>query len=150
MTYQIIYSSESSTPMQADDLEYLLANARRKNAAQGITGALVYADGVFLQILEGDSASVKALMATIVQDVRHETVTVFREGEIACAVFSGWEMAYVSATSAEVAQWAGLSGAVAIPEILADIRQDPARVARVAQSILAYLAPGKMPQADGC
>ena len=61
MTYQIIYSSESSTPMQADDLEYLLAHARRHNAAKEITGALVYADGVFLQILEGDSASVRCV-----------------------------------------------------------------------------------------
>jgi len=149
MTYQIIYSSESSTPMQADDLEYLLAHARRHNAEKGITGALVYADGVFLQILEGDSTSVKALMGKILQDVRHETVTVFREGEIAAAVFSDWDMAYVSATPAQVAQWAGLSGAVEIPEILTDIRHDPQRAARVAQSILAYLSPGNGHQGRG-
>ena len=141
MTYQIIYSSESSTPMQAEDLEYLLAHARRHNAAKGITGALVYADGVFLQILEGDNTSVKDLMAKILQDVRHETVTIFRESEIPAAAFSGWDMAYVSATSAQVAHWAGLSGAIEIPEILTDIRQDPHRAAQVAQSILAYLAP---------
>ena len=147
MTYQIIYSSESSTPMQADDLEYLLSHARRNNAENGITGALVYADGVFLQILEGDRASVDTLMAKIVQDVRHETITVFREGDIPSAVFSGWEMAYVSATSAQVAQWAGLSAEIAIPELLTDMRQDPQRVAQVAQSILAYLAPGTSTQA---
>lgn len=58
-------------------------------------------------------------------------------------------MAYVSATPAQVAQWAGLSGAVEIPEILTDIRHDPQRAARVAQSILAYLSPGNGHQGRG-
>lgn len=148
MTYQIIYSSEASTPMQADDLEDLLKCARSKNAIRGITGALVYADGVFLQILEGDRVHVDDLMAKIVRDLRHETITVFREGEIASAVFTGWEMAYVSATAAQVAKWAGLSGASDIPDVVCDMRQDPQRAALVAQSIRSYLAPSSSAQAS--
>jgi hypothetical protein len=141
MTYQIIYSSESATPMQTDELEEILEHARTSNAANGITGALVYVDGVFLQILEGETSSLQDLMARISKDVRHETVTVLREGEIPSAVFSDWKMAYLSATSEQVAKWAGLSGTTDIPEILSDMRRDPHRVTQVAQSILSVLAP---------
>ena len=146
MTYQLIYSSESSTPMQMDDLEEILEHARISNAKKGITGALVYVEGVFLQILEGDKVSVKNLMNKILQDVRHETVTVFREGDVPSATFLDWRMAYVSATTDQVAKWAGLSGTTGIPEILTDLRQDPHRAAQVAESILALLAPAKAAQ----
>lgn len=141
MTYQIIYSSESSVPMQLDDLEEILKHARSSNATKGITGALVFVEGVFLQILEGDRTSVRDLMAKISVDVRHQTVTVLREGEISSAIFSDWKMAFVSATSEQISKWAGLSGTTEIPEILTDIRQDPHRAAQVAQSILSALAP---------
>jgi len=139
MTYQIIYSSESATPMQMDDLEDILEQARSSNAARQITGALVYVDGTFLQVLEGEASTVKALMARIVADVRHETVTVLKEAEVAAPTFRDWRMAYVSATPAQVAQWAGLPGTTAVPDILDVLRQDPFKAAQVAQSILSVL-----------
>ena len=150
MLYQIIYSSESATPMQMDDLEDILESARESNAEAGITGALVYVDGFFLQILEGDARAVQELMARISKDVRHETVTVLKQGEIPASVFSDWKMAYVSATADQVAKWAGLSGTTAIPDILADMQSDPLKVTQVAESILSALAaePGATPNID--
>lgn len=139
MPYQTIYSSESATPMQLDDLEEILQHARRSNAAKGITGALVYVDGVFLQILEGNFDAVRELMEKIVVDVRHETITVLKEGEISAAAFADWKMAYVGATAEQVALWAGLSGATPVPDILADMRNDPVKVTQITQSILSAL-----------
>ena len=126
--------------MQIEDLEEILEHARRNNSRSGITGALVYVDGVFLQILEGDTKVVQELMAKISRDVRHETVTVLKQGEIPAAIFPDWKMAYVSATSQQVAKWAGLSGTTAIPDILSDMRSDPFKATQVAQSILSVLA----------
>ena len=125
--------------MQSDELEEILQHARGSNAMKGITGALIYVDGVFLQILEGETDTVQELMARISKDVRHETVTVLKQGEISCATFSDWKMAYVSATPQQVAEWAGLSGTIAIPEILTDMRQDPQRTAQLAAGILSVL-----------
>jgi len=139
MTYQIIYSSESATPMQMDDLEEILEHARSSNATNGITGALVYVDGVFLQILEGEIASLQKLMARIAKDVRHETVTVLKEGEVSSATFTDWTMAYLSATPEQVAKWAGLRQTTAIPETLTGLQEDPQRVTLVAESILSAL-----------
>lgn len=139
MTYQIIYSSESSTPMQQDELEEILDHARRRNAAVGITGALVYVDGVFLQILEGDKGDVQDLMTKIARDVRHETVVVFREAEVPVAVFRDWDMAFVSATAEQIASWAGFSGPADGTETVTGSGQDPDRAAQVAQRILSVL-----------
>ena len=140
MTYQIIYSSESTFPMKTEDLEELLERARAKNSVQGISGALIYADGMFLQILEGEHDPVQALMATIVKDVRHENVLVLREGEIPSAKFSRWDMAYIAATAAEVARWAGLGAATATADGGArDVADNVHRTAQFAQDILALL-----------
>lgn len=140
MTYQIVYSSDATTPMQADDLEDILQYARKNNAEKGITGALVYIDGVFLQVLEGDAAELKTLMAKIAQDVRHEAVSVLQEGDVPAAVFGEWQMAYLSATPQQIAKWAGLPGATELDDVLDDMGQDAAKVAAFTQRILATLS----------
>ncbi|MBA4264265.1 MAG: hypothetical protein C0453_04220 [Comamonadaceae bacterium] len=139
MTYQIIYSSVASTPMQLEDLEDLLEQAQCRNVRKGITGALVYVDGHFLQILEGEREGVQKLMARISGDLRHETVTILQESEISFAAFSEWNMAYVSATPEQVAEWAGLSGTTGLPEVLKDMHQDRHMAEQVARRILAVL-----------
>jgi len=140
MTYQIVYSSDATTPMQAEDLEDILQYARKNNAEKGITGALVYIDGVFLQVLEGDATELATLMAKIAKDVRHETVSVLQEGEVPAALFGEWEMAYLSATPQQIAKWAGLPGATELNDVLDDMGQDAAKVALVTQRILATLS----------
>jgi hypothetical protein len=139
MTYQIIYSSVASTPMQAEDLEEILEHARRNNANSGITGALVYVDGYFVQILEGDSNHVRQLMDRISGDVRHETVTVLQAGEISTAAFSEWKMAYISATPEQVASWAGLTTPTELPSLFKKMHEDRSQASLVAKSILAVL-----------
>lgn len=139
MTFQLIYSSVSSTPMQMDELEELLEQAQSSNPGHGITGALVYADGHFLQILEGERGAVLSLMDRIGRDLRHESIAVLQAGDVPQAAFAAWEMAYVSATPRQVAQWAGLTASVQLPEVWADIREDPGKAAQLTQSILGVL-----------
>ena len=142
MTYQIIYSSAASTPMELDGLEDILEHAQGSNATRGITGALVYADGFFLQILEGEKAAVESLMQRIEKDLRHETVVILLSGEIPAASFSDWRMAYVSATPEQVAQWAGLNVDSKLPQVWENLRQNPTRASQVAASILSVLVAG--------
>jgi hypothetical protein len=125
--------------MQTDDLQELLDHARRSNAAKGITGALVYAEGVFLQIIEGDKVLLEELMTRIRRDVRHESVFVLREGEVPAAIFGSWKMAYVSATPKQVAKWAGLSAANDTTESLSETAEEQNRTAQFAQDILSLL-----------
>ena len=142
MTYQIIYSSLSTAPMQSDDLEKLLDQARRSNGLQQISGALIYSDRNFLQILEGERTKVEALMDRIRKDARHDHVAILREGEIPSARFDDWKMAYVSATPEQVARWAGIgveTGAGAAADEADSLR----RTALFVQDILTLIAVGR-------
>ena len=136
MTFQIIYSSVSSTPLQIEELEDILEEAQGNNPEHGITGALVYADGFFLQILEGDKRQVESLMKRISKDLRHETVSVLHAAEVGQPAFQDWKMAYVSATPEQVAQWSGLGSTAKLPEVWDSLRQDPTKVEKLRKSIL--------------
>jgi hypothetical protein len=125
--------------MQTDDLQELLEHARRSNAAKGITGALIYAEGTFLQILEGDKELLQDLMARIRRDLRHESVVVLRESEVPTAIFGSWKMAYVSATPKQIAKWVGVNAAIDTTESLSETVEEQNRTVQFAQDILALL-----------
>ena len=94
---------------------------------------------VHVRILEGDKDTVLALLKSIAQDTRHNSLKVFSELEVDELTFHRWRMAYLDATPEQLSAWAGLAGAATIAEILADIDQDPQRVAGVARGILQAL-----------
>ncbi len=140
MPYQIMYSSQATEPMTVTGLEAILTDARTGNEARDVTGALVYVDGVFFQIIEGDKDVVHNLMASIASDSRHHSVKVFYEAEVDVRAFESWRMAYLSATAEQMSKWAGLPGTAAVNELLTDINRSPHRVPRILVSILNALA----------
>ena len=141
MTYQLIYSSQATSPMSVSDLEGILVHARRDNARRGITGALVYVDGVFVQVLEGEKDAVLGLMDSIRRDPRHTSVTEFYQTELEEPIFGHFKMAFLSATPDQMAVWAGLDGTATIQDILAEIHREPERASHVAENILRALVP---------
>lgn len=61
--HHIIYMSTASWPMTDAELKELLTQAQQGNERVGITGALVYGDGQFMQIMEGEQAALETLYA---------------------------------------------------------------------------------------
>lgn len=97
MLYELIYLSQSE-PAQLDQrhLEDILRASRRSNADRGITGVLLYENGQFLQLLEGERDTVRQLYyGHIVGDRRHRNPRVVLEHEIAERAFSDWSMGFV-------------------------------------------------------
>lgn len=141
MPYQIMYSSQATEPLTVTGLERILADARAGNEARNVTGALIYVDGVFFQILEGDREVVRGLMQNIGRDARHHSVKVFYEAQAEARIFESWRMAYVSATAAEMSTWAGLPGTATLQTLLADLGRSPNRVPTLLVRILEVLAP---------
>ena len=92
---QLIYRSTAARRFGVQALVQLLVEARKANAAQGITGALVYEAGTFLQVIEGDNRAVEGLMARIVRDPRHSDIEVLADGPIEARRFTAWRMALV-------------------------------------------------------
>jgi hypothetical protein len=140
MPYQIMYSSQATEPMTVTGLEAILTDARTGNEARNVTGALVYVDGVFFQIIEGDKDVVHNLMASIASDSRHHSVKIFYEAEVDVRAFESWRMAYLRATAEQMSKWAGLPGTATVEELLTDINRGPHRVPRILVSILNTLA----------
>ena len=92
--YYLIYVSSASFPMSSDDLLFLLEQSREKNRRLGITGMLVYKDGCFIQMLEGDKQVVSELFETIKKDRRHKDVTKVITGDIQQRNFENWSMGF--------------------------------------------------------
>ncbi|MEO5629138.1 MAG: BLUF domain-containing protein, partial [Thermomonas sp.] len=61
----VSYSSVATRAMTPADLDALLFGAQAFNHAQGVTGALCYDKGVFIQYFEGSSDAVERVYARI-------------------------------------------------------------------------------------
>ena len=73
----------------------MVEQARISNYGQGITGVLLYAEGRYLQVLEGDMQAVRDLYYhRIATDPRHEHLVVLSEGPSAVQVFTDWCMSF--------------------------------------------------------
>ena len=89
--YQLIYASE---PFGFDDamLNGILADARRCNARDGVTGALICRGDIYLQLLEGERHIVEATFTRIAADPRHLAVERLLAGEVPARLFPNWAM----------------------------------------------------------
>ncbi|MCY0094128.1 BLUF domain-containing protein [Hoeflea ulvae] len=92
--FRMLYVSGASRPMGERDIDAILAVSRDNNARAGITGMLLWADGVFIQILEGETGAVRRLAARIEQDPRHRNFMVMIEQKVAARAFSDWSMGF--------------------------------------------------------
>jgi len=99
---QLIYSSAASHVFSRKQLTDLLISARKKNDRLGITGILLYTDGSFFQVLEGEAETVDAIFKTITADDRHTQITIILREAISNRLFEDWTMAYAQLSSEEV------------------------------------------------
>jgi Sensors of blue-light using FAD. len=140
MPFRLIYSSEAAPGLAAAELEEMLAESRIRNRAHGITGVLIFVEGAFLQILEGEKADVLSLMERIERDPRHRGIKVFYEQEVDERAFASWSMAYLSPSAEEVSKWAELDSATTIGNVLASVESNPGRLPVMVVNILRTLA----------
>jgi hypothetical protein len=92
MLVRLIYASRAAGTITADALMPIMKGSRTRNAAAGITGVLVFSDGVFLQLLEGGRNAVSALYNRIACDERHRDVVLLAYDEVDERRFAGWSM----------------------------------------------------------
>lgn len=88
----LIYRSVATVPFSNSTLSDLLSQARSANKSRGVTGMLLYANGSFFQVLEGEPEIVDELFLQISRDKRHRQVTVIIREPIARRSFARWTM----------------------------------------------------------
>ncbi len=89
---QLTYISRATERFSARDLPELVAAAQEHNDTIGITGALYFANGRFIQVLEGDEIAVLTLYAAIVDDPRHTEVETVARRIVTERCFGEWRM----------------------------------------------------------
>jgi hypothetical protein len=93
MLLQLVYASRPFG-FDAGTLTGILFDARRCNTRDGVTGALICRDDLFLQLLEGPEPAVEATYARIRADERHVEVRQLLRRMIAndARMFGAWAM----------------------------------------------------------
>lgn len=108
--------------MSQEILEAILFEAREGNAENDITGMLMYADGIFVQVLEGEQFIVRRLVAKIEQDTRHNGLDILLQEPIDEPSFSNWEMAYLPLDPRD-APITGIPGVETLSELTERMRE---------------------------
>ena len=105
---QISYISAATDAMSAQGLLALLQQSRDNNADRGITGMLLYGNGTFLQVLEGDERAVDTLIAEIKKDPRHTNLKMLHRRTIERRQYSDWSMGFKRVSNKELQNVEGL------------------------------------------
>lgn len=95
---QVVYASQ---PFGFDDLALagILNTARRNNTRDGITGALICREDLFLQLLEGQGEVIKSTYDLIRHDDRHTDVRLLVMRAASGRLFPEWAMRHDPARS---------------------------------------------------
>lgn len=97
----LTYVSTATEDLSKSDLNELLAQCRKNNADLGITGMLLYKEGNFMQVLEGEESTVRSLYTKIARDPRHKGEILLQQGALEERHFAGWSMGYRDLESQE-------------------------------------------------
>ncbi|MCH9672097.1 MAG: BLUF domain-containing protein [Gammaproteobacteria bacterium] len=136
----MIYSSEATSGVGSEQIEALISAARIKNARLGITGVLVYADNLFIQVLEGQRSIVEEMLATVASDARNRDLTVFHRIHDTEQMFTHWKMALVDTHDPATVRMLGHTDTQTLSELGAELGgAPPARVPRLLYRIVAAL-----------
>lgn len=109
----LLYVSSATRAMSPGDLAALVAAARRWNAANFITGVLLYRMGNFIQYLEGPADRIDALQRRIRRDARHHSVVPILDYRIQARAFAGQPLKFEDLDAAGAAACAPVEAGIA-------------------------------------
>jgi hypothetical protein len=104
--HHLIYLSQATRPLSAKALTCLLDEARQANERQHLTGALVYGNKRFIQLLEGEPVVLEQAYARITRDPRHQHLYKVADYPIAARRFAEWPLAFQTLSLAQFAHLA--------------------------------------------
>ncbi|MGJ8652290.1 MAG: BLUF domain-containing protein [Opitutaceae bacterium] len=98
----LIYVSSAKKPFTEQELKDLLLVARKANKEHEITGLLLYKDGNFMQVIEGERADIEQLTHNIEHDQTHTGMIVLLKESIQQRDFSDWTMGFQNLSSEKI------------------------------------------------
>lgn len=119
MIYQLAYFSAARPDLADEGIRGILRSSTRNNRRNGLSGMLLFIDGVFFQVLEGEQANVEETFARISRDRRHNGVVRVVGQERSERSFANWSMGFEKISH-------GHPAGEELPFDIADLAQNPA------------------------
>ena len=136
---QLLYISNSTPETDQQRLDAIISKSRKNNPGRDITGLLIYADGIFIQVLEGERERVHQLFDKICDDVRHNDVDVIGEYSVEERLFSEWSMALIVTSRDELGRIAGTEEMLDRSDVLGLLAEDQTKAATFLKDFAARL-----------
>ncbi|QBA63529.1 BLUF domain-containing protein [Muriicola soli] len=93
--FQLTYRSRASEGIGKEQIMEIVEEAAAFNSRFDITGCLVFDQGYFIQILEGEKETINELYKKITKDRRHFQFEILSKGEATDRLFKSWDMGYI-------------------------------------------------------
>ncbi len=95
MRYAIVYVSTASKDLKEPEIKTMLKESVIWNNSHGLTGLLLYSEGNFFQIIEGEETVTKDLFESIKQDPRHHNIIQISGKEIHKEAYDGFKSDFI-------------------------------------------------------
>lgn len=105
---QLIYVSKATQEFSFEELAALLEGGRARNKVRGLSGMIVFHEGWFLQMLEGDAGIVDPLFEKISKDERHTHIRLLLRREIDAPRFDSLSFGLCGTNEKERSRYPGL------------------------------------------
>lgn len=109
----------------------MLEQARELNASNDVSGLLLYRDGAFLQVLEGERSRVHETYERIRADSRHTRVTTLIDEPAAQREFPDWRMGFFALDDPSVLSRPDVSQFLTEPATHESFVREPSRARRL-------------------
>ena len=96
LVFELSYYSEAVPRIKQEDIKNILDSSIKNNKEEKITGALVFHENKFFQILEGPKSNVLNLYNVLLEDDRHKDVKLIWKGVRTHRNFKDWSMAFIT------------------------------------------------------
>lgn len=98
--HRLLYTSEARLPDDPAEalrtVDAIVAHSQARNEARGLSGALLYVRGTFIQALEGPLDALETVFERICHDFRHARLTLVDMSPANERMFAQWSMTYLA------------------------------------------------------
>ena len=118
---RLVYTSHATVSLSKRDLLDLLHEARGYNMIDNISGVLMYKEGYFLQVIEGDPETIDALFIRLKKDTRHSDIKILFETPTDHRLFENWAMGCADFDDPSLSMLPGLRTDLADPKVVEEL-----------------------------
>jgi len=96
MRYAISYVSTAAKDLQEGEIQKILYSSENQNNKDNITGLLLFSEGNFFQVIEGEKEEITELYQKITNDPRHHNIIKLFQKPIHKKSFDGYKSDFIS------------------------------------------------------